>query len=296
MTYYTEAEQEILRQQLKEGHAQAAKIAKNRGYALDPRIAASRDDLGDRMKAYEATEATRKLVANQPVYIRLDGRAFSTFTRGLPRPYDRKLSWIMAEVTKTIMRKLRVDIAYTQSDEISLGWFAKDNMSEFLFSGRIQKLASVLAGLASARFNQLCLMMGGVYAEKAFAHCPHFDARIYQVPSNMELMNSFLWREADCRRNSVSMAAQAKFSHKELQRKDTETMRQMLFSIGEPYENLPEFFRKGSYFKRITVEVPIPDEVPLEHRDPSGVMLRGRILRVKNHPWQTTAERLQYFE
>ena len=259
-------------------------------------VTLSRDDLGDRMKAYEATEATRKLVAGQAVYIRLDGRAFSTFTRGLPRPYDHKLSWIMAEVTKTIMRKMRVDIGYTQSDEISLGWFIREDMNDFLFSGRIAKLTSVLAGLASARFNQLCYELGGIYKEKAIAHCPHFDARIYQVPSNMELMNSFVWREQDCRRNSVSMAAQAKFSHKELQRKDTETMRQMLFSIGEPYENLPEFFRKGSYFKRITVMLPITDDVPVEHRDPSGMMMRGRILRVKNHPWQTTAERLQYFE
>lgn len=256
----------------------------------------SLDNLGDRMKQYESTEADPKLRPHRPVYIRLDGRAFSTFTRGLPRPYDRKLSWIMAEVTKTLQAKTKAAIAYTQSDEISLGWFGVEDINTFLFGGRIQKITTVLAGLASAKFNQLCIQLGGTYAERAYQQVPHFDARIYQVPNNMELMNSFVWREQDCQRNSVSMAAQAKFSHKQLQKKDSAAMKAMLIEVAAPYENMPEFFRKGSYFKRVLVEGPIPDYVPEKFRGEGLTMVRSKIKRIKNHPWNTTAERLQFFE
>ena len=43
----------------------------------------SKDDLGDRMKAYEAdAQDCRKLDPEKPIMARIDGHKFSTFTRG----------------------------------------------------------------------------------------------------------------------------------------------------------------------------------------------------------------------
>lgn len=258
---------------------------------------ASKDALGDRMKQYEAVEADRKLEPGLPIYVRLDGRAFSTFTRGLQKPYDRRLSWIMAQTAITLMGKARPQIAYTQSDEISLGWFAKEEMAEFLFGGRTQKLTSVLAGMASARFNQLCYEMGGTYAERAERYVPHFDARVYQVPTEMELMNSFVWREQDCARNAVSMAAQAMIPHKMLQGVKTQEMKSLLALQGVNFdEDYPSFFKHGSYFRKELREYPLPDSAPAEFRNENETMLRSRIIRVKNPEWDTTLDRLLYFK
>ncbi len=287
------AEQQIIRTLMNNGLREA--FASSRSYLLHPAVeAASKDNLGDRMKDYEATESARLLDPLLPVYVRLDGRAFSTFTKGLPRPYDKKLSWIMAEVTKTLMQKMHCDIAYTQSDEISLGWFVGAENSQLLFGGRTQKLITVLAGFASAKFNQLCIDMGGEYEQRARRFMPHFDARVYQPPSSMELINSFVWREQDCKRNSVSMAAQAVFSHKVLQGKSSQQMRTMLEDESLPYERHPTFFRNGSYFHKVQRELPIPDSAPKEF-NPTGTMLRTRVERIRKPTWTTTLEQLQFF-
>lgn len=44
-------------------------------------------DFDKRMKEYEAVSKTR-LTKRMPVIIRVDGRAFHTFTRGFNKPYD----------------------------------------------------------------------------------------------------------------------------------------------------------------------------------------------------------------
>jgi hypothetical protein len=51
----------------------------------------SKDSLGDRMKAYESLEADHLIDAEVPLVVRLDGRAFSTFTRGMNKPFDARL-------------------------------------------------------------------------------------------------------------------------------------------------------------------------------------------------------------
>ena len=43
------------------------------------------DDLGDRMKAYEAVEAQRRLDPTLPMLARLDGRSFSSLAIGANR-------------------------------------------------------------------------------------------------------------------------------------------------------------------------------------------------------------------
>ena len=46
-----------------------------------------KDSLGDRMKRYEGVSRTY-LVRRMPVIIRIDGKAFHTFTKGFQKPFD----------------------------------------------------------------------------------------------------------------------------------------------------------------------------------------------------------------
>ena len=115
------------------------------------------DDLGDRMKVYEAAETGRRFTPLLPVYARIDGRCFSTFTDGLDRPFDDRLSRAMVETVKYLVGETYARIGYTQSDEISLVWQQARYDSEMLFGGKVQKLVSVLAAMATAKFNHLCL-------------------------------------------------------------------------------------------------------------------------------------------
>lgn len=256
-----------------------------------------KDEFGDRMKAYESSSETR-LAQALPVYIRLDGRSFSKFTKGLPRPYDPILSEMMVQTTHELAKQFKTDIAYTQSDEISLGWGASD--TEFpLFSGRVQKLVSIVSSVATAKFNQLCFVRGGDYRYRAMEMLPSFDARIFQPqsraedPVNMELINAFLWREQDCRKNSVSMAAHSMFSHKSLQGKDRHEMVALMQEANFDYDMLPDYFKKGTYLKRETYEAKMGTEVPEQYRTDEPV-IRSRIVPVVND-WETTTERLKYW-
>src|SRR5437868_6317488 len=115
----------------------------------------TQDTLGDRCKRFEMAEAGRKAMPGLPVLARLDGRAFHTFTRGLLRPYDTRMTHCMVETTRFLIEQLEACIGYTQSDEITLAWYEPPgSTTAYPFDGRFQKLTSVLAGLASARFCQ----------------------------------------------------------------------------------------------------------------------------------------------
>ena len=110
------------------------------------------DKFGDRMKMYEGIEAQRAFMPGLPICVRIDGRAFHTFTRGMQRPYDKAMADAMIETTKYLVQQTYACIGYTQSDEISL--VLRDD-AEPLFGGRISKLTSVLASMATAKFNEV---------------------------------------------------------------------------------------------------------------------------------------------
>src|ERR1700741_264409 len=110
-----------------------------------------KDAFGDRMKLYEMTEAGRRLMPLVPVMARIDGRSFSGFTRKLERPYDKRLSDLMIETTRWLVEITVACMGYTQSDEISLTWYSESSESQVFFDGRIQKMVSQLASLATVK-------------------------------------------------------------------------------------------------------------------------------------------------
>ena len=206
----------------------------------------SNDKLGDRCKEFERIETDRYALPGLPLLARLDGRAFHTFTRGLNRPYDERMSRCMIEVTSFLVKELHALIGYTQSDEITLLWYLPDPKSELPFNGRYQKLTSVLAGLASTQFYKSLLL----YLPNKVNQTPCFDCRVWQVPSIKEAIDVFVWREDDAVKNSISMAASAYYSTRELYKKDSSEKQEMLFQKGVNWNDYPAFFKRGTYLQR----------------------------------------------
>lgn len=215
--------------------------------------------LGDRMKSYEQPSTSRKAFKGQPLIARLDGKNFHTFTRGLKRPYDERLSALMLEVTMALVDRFQAIIGYTQSDEITLVWHSSTTATaEYPFDGRFQKLDSLLAGFASAYFShRLPVFLPektpfGRFDERVFVAPPTFDARSFVVPSLLEAYHCFLWRQQDCVKNAISMAAQSMFPHKELQGLHGPEMQELMFSkFGVNFNDYPAFFKRGQFARRV---------------------------------------------
>lgn len=206
--------------------------------------------LGDRMKWYEKRYA-HHMMPMIPVIARVDGRSFHSFTKGLTRPYDERLSRLMIETTKFLVEQTNARCGYTQSDEISLVWLAEDPSAEIFFDGKLSKMCSVVGSLTSVYFNRIC---GEFLPEKRHL-MPVFDNRVWEVPVLYEACNYFIWREQDATRNSIQMAAQSVFSHKDIQGKNNSELQEMLFSEhGINWNDYPSFFKRGTYVRRRVVE------------------------------------------
>jgi tRNA(His) guanylyltransferase len=221
-----------------------------------------KDDLGDRMKGnYE--DRTRHLLPRRTyTIIRLDGKAFHTYTKGLQKPFDKGLSDDMDSAIIAIMSQIQGAVfAYTQSDEISIlvTDFALPTTSAW-FDGNLQKVCSVSASLITGEFNrfrarrwrqqQIALQQQDFMSKHGMGEeaadnfdfdslnyadkfdVAFFDSRVFTIPDRIEVMNYFIWRNQDCSRNSVSMVAYANFSHRELQGKSTPDKHEMLKAKG----------------------------------------------------------------
>jgi len=224
-----------------------------------------KDDLGDRMKLYESAEAGRRLMPLLPVLARIDGRAFHSFTRGMARPFDSDFSVCMVETTVALVRDTGACMGYTQSDEITLAWHADNHKSQIWFDGRVAKMTSQLAAQATLVFYRLVLERMPQYADRL----PTFDSRVWNVPNRAEGANVFLWREWDATKNSVSMAAAAHYSHKQLHGKNSTQKHDLLFEVGVNWNDYPAFFKRGTYVQRRTVRTPFSaaelDRLPEKH-------------------------------
>jgi tRNA(His) guanylyltransferase len=245
--------------------------------------------LGDRMKRYEMEEAGRRMIPNLPIMARLDGRAFHTFTKGLSRPYSPEFTRCMVETAAVLIDEFKADLAYTQSDEISLFWKNDDPFAPMQFDGRFQKWTSLLAAEASVAFNL-----------SLFDHIPQkaptrknrakLDCRVWQLPNLFEVYNAFLWREDDATRNSLQMAAQSHYSQKELHKAASPKLHDLLHEKGVNWNDFPAYFKRGTYIARRKYEREMTraelDNIP-ENRRPTGPIMRSAIFALKAEPIQT---------
>lgn len=196
----------------------------------------SNDSLGDRMKNYESVSQT-KLIRRTPVIIRIDGKAFHTWTKRLKNfdnslqesPFSEFMNYLMVETSKYLLNNIQnAKLIYTQSDEISVllnDWETLETSQ--WFDAKVQKIASVSASMATAAFNRKWYLHHNYTIDMDEYPPAMFDARVFNLPVN-EVTNYFIWRQQDASRNSVQMLARFYFSHKELQGKSNSEIQDML--------------------------------------------------------------------
>lgn len=232
------------------------------------------DELGKRVKAWESATCSQRFFSGQPIVLRFDGNAFHTFCKGLKKPYDERLSKCMIETMNDLMGFFHGKLGYTQSDEISVFLYTDSEKAEYPFNGKVQKLQSLGAARATATFNRL---IRENIPEKANT-TPIFDCRAFSPPTLDNVYETFYWRQQDAIKNAVSMAAHAKFSHKGLQGKHSGEMIQLLMTNGIDFNEYPEFFRSGTFAKRLSKEVTLSDEqllaIPEKFRDNAKTCIR----------------------
>lgn len=236
-----------------------------------------RDEHGDRMKKFERLGTEDKLMPGLPIIARIDGKTFSTYTRGMQCPYDADMMMAMISTTEFLVEQMQADVGYTQSDEITLLWRNEDLRAELPFGGRRFKLISLGAAYASAHFIRIA---DSIWKEKK-NRTAVFDCRVWQVPNRMEAANTLLWRVKDAVKNSISMAASAHYSPKQLHGKTSKERQEMLFVKGINWNDYPSGFKRGTWVRRLKARRLLNEEeltrIPEEYR-PYGPVERTDIV------------------
>lgn len=238
------------------------------------------DALGTRMKTYYEQVPKYRLMRRTPVAIRIDGKAFHTFTRGFQKPFDEVLGNSMVRTMEYLCKNIQGCVfGYTQSDEITLLLIDYQTFeTDAWFDYEVQKMCSISASMATMAFNKY-------FAEEVdkfyYNHCSRedllfekhyqtyrdaqykgamFDARCFNIPKE-EATNLVYWRQLDATRNSIQMAGQANFSHSELQGCSCNVIQDMLHEQrGINWNDYPTRWKRGVAWTRTTgidYEMPI---------------------------------------
>lgn len=235
------------------------------------------DELGKRMKTFYEEIPKTKLMRRVPVAIRIDGKAFHTFTKGFQKPFDEVLIESMQDTMKYLCENIQgCVLGYTQSDEITLILVDyKKLTSSAWFDYEVQKVCSIAASMATMAFNKYfseninseCYVFDDELLDngdfnpnykneylidlytthiKASYKGAMFDARCFNIPKE-EVANLIYWRQLDATRNSIQMVGQANFSHKELQNKSCNQIQDMLMTQKEiNWNDIPSYQKRGS--------------------------------------------------
>lgn len=228
-----------------------------------------KDTLGDRMKNFYEDRFRYYLPRRAYTIIRVDGKAFHSYTKGLSRPFDFGLISDMDQTAAYLCKNIMgAKFAYVQSDEISVLLTDFDDLStQAWFDNNLQKMASVASSMATVKFNELRLkrnlkIMEDIrrpdepFLDLDKQKLAMFDARVFQIPSAMEVENYFIWRQQDATRNSISSVAQSMFSHKELHGKSTDEMQEMIFQEGINWNDYLYREKRGGVVSKVEVKVP----------------------------------------
>lgn len=217
----------------------------------------SNDSLGDRMKSYEDCYRTH-LPIRMPVILRIDGKAFHSYTKSCKKPVDEGLVECMNDTAIALCEKVQgCRLAYVQSDEISLlltNYQSVDTQS--WFDNNLQKMVSISAAVASVTFTEnsykiwgFCDNAEGTGFEgmgytSAIIKSAYFDSRAFVLPKE-DVCNYFIWRQQDATRNSVQMLARSLYSHKECTDKNNSELQEMIFQKGINWNDCPVPQKRG---------------------------------------------------
>lgn len=224
------------------------------------------DELGTRMKEFYEDRFRYKLPRRAYTIMRIDGKAFHTYTRGLERPFDdgliNDMNVTAAYLCKNIMG---AKMGYVQSDEISILITDFDTQdTQAWFDYNVQKMTSIAASLATSEFNRLRLIRKAMdekfmkivdAVDLSTFKMANFDARVFQIPSRVEVENYFIWRQQDAVRNSISSVAQSLYSPKELNGVKTNEMQELIFKKGINWNDYNFRKKRGAVIGKVEVEV-----------------------------------------
>lgn len=199
------------------------------------------DDLDKRMRKYETVQDYCVL---PKIYMvaRIDGRNFTTLTKDTYKfeaPFDEQFRDYMISTVAHLMNcGFKVIYGYTESDEISL-LFAQDDNT---FGRKLRKYNSILAGEASAKFS---LLLQGLAA---------FDCRISQLPTKVDVIDYFRWRNEDAFRNALNahcywtlrkQGSNYQQATQKLQGLSVADKNELLFQNGINFNSLPNWQKRG---------------------------------------------------
>ena len=265
------------------------------------------ETLGDRMKGAYENKYRLYLPERIPVIIRLDGKAFHTFCRGLKKPFDDLFISVMQDTMLDLCKNISgCKLGYVQSDEISLLLVQTRDESQPWFDNNIQKIVSVSASMATLYFNKnfekrvFELMENYAkdksdYTEEELKYIDKldskiytamFDSRVFVIPKE-EVNNYFYWRQLDATRNSILSLAQSLYSDKEIHGIKCDALQDKMFT--EKNVNWNDFStvkKRGTCAIRKEVEVNgvvrnkwfIDEDIPIFTQDKiyiNGIIYKG---------------------
>ena len=227
--------------------------------------------LGDRMKEFYEDRFRYYVPRRTYTLIRIDGKAFHTYTKGLASPFDDGLIADMNETTAYLCKNIQgAKFGYVQSDEISILITDFDERdTQMWFDGNLQKMASIAASMATSKFNELRVDR---YIREKFnsgietitplwmenlkkIRKAEFDARVFQIPQKSEVENYFIFRQQDGTRNSVQSVAQSLYSQRELNGKKEKDMQEMIFQKGINWNDYHFREKRGGIIAKVPTMV-----------------------------------------
>ena len=240
-------------------------------------------DLGTRMKTYYESTPQTKLMRRTPVAIRIDGKAFHTFTKGFAVPFDHVLIKSMQETMRYLCKSIQgCVLGYCQSDEITLILtdYATFNTNAW-FDYEVQKLCSVSASMATMAFNFFLEENAKkVLSKDEYESSPYwsknlvgeahtgfklacFDSRCFNIPKE-EVANLIYWRQLDASRNSVQMVGRSVFSHKEMQGlSNSQVQDKLMKEHGINWNDFDTYLKRGSCCIKQNDEWVIDKDIPI---------------------------------
>jgi tRNA(His) guanylyltransferase len=218
-----------------------------------------KDELGARMKEYYEDALRIVLPRRTYVVLRIDGRAFHSFTRELERPYCRPLADALDQAALVLCQEMiGCRFAYGQSDEYSFLLTDFDSEDAHLwFDGNVQKIVSVAASVFTGAFNR-CFESPRIAS---------VDARVMVIPQRSEVEKYFLWRQLDASANSLNMLASAHYGHAELLHKSTAEKHEMLHAKGVNWAKEPADFKRGRVVRKAESAWLVDLEIPIFTRE-----------------------------
>ena len=212
-----------------------------------------------------------KLDKDSYILCHIDGRAFSKMIKKrFKLPFDDEFMQMMDETAAYVCENVQgAKCAYVQSDEITIVITSFKYEGDELINGsaffdyRLCKLQSIIASLATAKFNQLyTLRMINEDSDKSIKQqineipLIQFDCKCWDVNTYDDMFAWFKFRQNDCIRNSKQQFAQAYCSHKELLNKNSdEQVEYCNLKTGNDWNTLNGKYKYGRIVYRTTYPV-----------------------------------------